>query len=226
MRQSRARLMTFLFWLTLVGLYWAVANRYELSPEEVIKQFADFFVNTSYGPLLFILFFALQPLIFFPSSLMGVAGGYLYGPMWGLLYAVIGANGAGMVSYLVGYFFGGGEINQFIERYTQQIRHNSFETLLMMHLIFLPYDLVNYFAGFLRVKWHLFVLATALGSLPGTITLVFFGASIEGNLMSGDVALDFSTLAISGVTLIVSLSISRYLKWRRRAIRNPTEKRT
>lgn len=218
MRQYRARLMTFLFWLTLVGLYWGVANRYDLSPQEVIKQFAALFVNTLYGPLLFIVFFALQPLIFFPSSLMGVAGGYLYGPMWGLLYALIGANGAGIVSYLVGYFFGGVEVNQFIERYAEQIRRNSFEALLIMHLIFLPYDLVNYFAGFLRVKWHSFLLATALGSLPGTITLVFFGASIQGNLMSGDVALDFSTLAISAVTLIVSLSISRYLKWRRRAM--------
>lgn len=49
---------------------------------------------------------------------------------------------------------------------------NSFETVLIMRFIFLPYDLVNYLAGILRIDLKAFILATLLGSIPGTIAFV------------------------------------------------------
>ena len=48
-----------------------------------------------------------------------------------------------------------------------------------MRLLFLPYDLVNYVCGALRITWSSFLLATALGSLPGTVSFVLLGASLE-----------------------------------------------
>ncbi len=59
------------------------------------------------------------------------------------------------------------------------MRDNSFETVLIMRLLFLPYDLVNYASGILRLRWLPFLLATALGSLPGTVSFVLLGASID-----------------------------------------------
>ena len=44
-----------------------------------------------------------------------------------------------------------------------------------MRLVYVPYDLVNYLAGFLRIGWMPFILATALGSLPDTLSFVLFG---------------------------------------------------
>ncbi|MEZ4595105.1 MAG: hypothetical protein R3D55_28775 [Chloroflexota bacterium] len=43
-----------------------------------------------------------------------------------------------------------------IQRYTRRLRENSFETVLIMRLIFLPYDLVNYLSGFLKINWRAF----------------------------------------------------------------------
>ena len=61
------------------------------------------------------------------------------------------------------------------------MRDNSFETVLIMRFIFLPYDLMNYMAGFMRIHMRAFILATTLGSIPGTISFVLLGASVSPN---------------------------------------------
>jgi uncharacterized membrane protein YdjX (TVP38/TMEM64 family) len=75
---------------------------------------------------------------------------------------------------------------------------------------------VSYVCGFLRINPKAFLLATALGSLPGTIAFLAFGAS-----------LDLSQLETQGlpppnpwvfgfglIILLVSIGISRYVKRR------------
>ncbi len=54
-----------------------------------------------------------------------------------------------------------------MDGYAARIRDNSFEAVLTVQFVYAPFDLVNYLAGFLRVGWKGFALATFLGSLPG-----------------------------------------------------------
>ncbi|MBK6645583.1 MAG: TVP38/TMEM64 family protein [Anaerolineales bacterium] len=100
-----------------------------------------------------------------------------------------------------------------MQKYARRLRENSFETVMTMRFIFLPYDAVSYLAGFLKIKYWAFILATALGSIPGTIAFVGFGASIE----SFDGALPkFNpvTLGVSVALFIVSIVLSRIFKKR------------
>jgi uncharacterized membrane protein YdjX (TVP38/TMEM64 family) len=99
------------------------------------------------------------------------------------------------------------------------MRNNSFETILIMRFIFLPYDLVNYLAGILRIDWKSFILASFLGSVPGTIAFVSFGASIDiKELVMGKAPMfDPKVLGFGVVILILSLVISRYFKKREAA---------
>jgi uncharacterized membrane protein YdjX (TVP38/TMEM64 family) len=93
------------------------------------------------------------------------------------------------------------------------MRENSFETVMIMRFIFLPYDAVSYLAGFLRIKYLPFILATALGSIPGTMAFIGFGASIEtfdGVLPK----LNPVTLGFSVAIFIVSIALSRIFKKR------------
>ena len=219
------KLLAFLFWLTVIGAYWWLTDQYDLLPDEKIKLLAGIFVNDFFGPLLFILFFSLQPLVFFPSFLLGIAGGILYGPIDGTLYVIVGANSAANICYLVGRYFGRGvvENNQqtsgLLQRYTQRLRENTFETILIMHLlVIIPFDLVNYVAGFLKMNWRQFALATAIGAVPGVITFVLLGNSLGSidNLAAGQPNIDTFTLGLSGVALLVGLGLSQLVKrWER-----------
>ena len=83
-----------------------------------------------------------------------------------------------------------------------------------MRFLFLPYDLVNYMAGFLRIEWRAFLLASFLGSLPGSIAFILFGASLQGGVIEGTPSLDPWTLAASIAIFGGSLVLARLLKQR------------
>lgn len=213
------RLVALLLWGGLFLAYQWYTSANDLGPLAALRQLIEFMQSSLFGPLIYIGIYALRPLLFFPATLITLAGGYIFGPFWGVVYTVLGSNASAMVAYWVGRFFGQGVLDQeesegVIQRYARRMRNNSFETVLIMRFVFLPYDLVNYLAGFLRIDWKAFLLATVLGSVPGTISFVLAGASIEGDLTSGIPSLDPKVLLMSAAIFVVSLALSRYFKSR------------
>jgi uncharacterized membrane protein YdjX (TVP38/TMEM64 family) len=221
------KLVALAFWLLLLGAYWYYVKSNDLTLADSAENIAVLLTTSAFGPFLYIIIYWLRPLIFFPATILTVLGGFLFGPI-GIIYTIIGANGSAMVAFTVGYFFGKGVLEDnedsvgFIQKYTTRMRENSFETVLLMRLIFLPYDLVNYSAGFLRIKWLPFLLATAIGSLPGTISFVLLGASFGtlDELLAGELKVKPPILVASIALIVVSIGASRLLK-RREAAKNP-----
>ncbi len=207
------------FWLLLVGLYVGYTVRNDLSPLDTFRQLLDFLSGSAYGPLLFILLYTLRPLVFFSALVLTVGAGFLYGPVLGIVYTVVGANLGASLAFVIGRFFGRGVLPSGapegrLGRYADRLRENAFETVLTMRFIFLPYDLVNYLAGFLRVRYAPFILATILGSLPGTVAFVLFGASTDGDFSGGLPSVDVRVLVASALIFGASLGVSRLLKQR------------
>jgi uncharacterized membrane protein YdjX (TVP38/TMEM64 family) len=224
-RQHTQKLIGFVFWLVLIVGYWWYSRQNQLSPGQAIQQLFDLSTISLYGPLIYILAYAIRPLTFVPSALLSVAAGYLFGPIIGVIYGVIGSNASAIVAYLVGRYFGQGlleskQTSNIIQRYADRLRRNGFEILLTMRFLFLPYDLISYLSGFLRIDWKVYALATALGGLPGMMSFVFFGASIEGAFGFGQKP-DFNpwVLGASAALFIVSLGLARYFKRREKRVR-------
>ena len=184
LKKNGQKLFALLFWLVLLGVYQWYASVNELTALEVVQQMLDFMTDSIWGALVFIVLYAVRPLILFPATLLTLAGGFVFGPVLGVVYTVIASNISSTIAFFVGRFFGEGLLKDdgsdgLIQRYARRMRENSFETVMVMRFIFLPYDAVSYLAGFLRIKYWPFILATALGSIPGTVAFIGFGASIE-----------------------------------------------
>jgi uncharacterized membrane protein YdjX (TVP38/TMEM64 family) len=219
-KKHGAKLAALLFWLVMVGGYYAYARQNGLTVEESVTNIANWVTGSLFGPLLYMVLYAIRPLLFFPATILTLLGGFLFGPI-GILYTIIGSNASAMVAFGVGWFFGQDLLRQeesagVLQRYAQRMRDNSFETVLIMRLIFLPYDLVNYASGFLKINWLPFLVATAVGSIPGTISFVLLGASFGtlDELLAGEVALNPATAVASVLLIGVSLALSRYVKKR------------
>lgn len=210
------KLLAATLWLAALFGYSLYAQANQLTPFAAVQLLVDNISGTVFGPFVYILAYTLRPLIFFPSILLTLAGGFLFGPLWGVVYTIIGSNASTLVAYLVGRSFGLNTENSsgLLQRYTARLRQNSFETVLVMRFIFLPYDLVSYVCGFLRIDWRGFLLATLLGTIPGTISFVSIGASIEGDLANFTPRLDVPTLAVGAVMFIISLALSRHFRRR------------
>lgn len=211
----------------LAALLW-VMRTYDLTLAELFLGGLAWAQANPLAPLLYVIIYALRPLTLFSSVLLTLAGGFLFGPVWGVLYTMIGANLSATVAFFVGRYFGGGVLDDansqgLMQRYARRMRENSFETVLIMRLIFLPYDLVNYLAGFLRIRYWPFILATIIGSVPGTIAFVLLGASLTpaelNRLFTTGQAprLDWRILLISIGMFVVSIVLSRVYRRRESA---------
>lgn len=218
LRQNSAKLTALTFWVALILGYQWYARVNQLTPFQAVWALLDFFTGSLWGPLIYILAYAVRPLILFPSTLLTLAGGFVFGPVLGVLYTIIASNISSTIAYFVGRYFGEGLFKEdgsdgLLQRYARRMRENSFETVMVMRFIFLPYDAVSYLAGFLRIRYWPFILATALGSIPGTMAFIGFGASIErfdGSLPR----LNPTTLGLSILIFLVSIALSRMFKER------------
>ena len=159
------KILAALFWMAALGVYFHYTFSHQLTPVETLKRLADFVRTSQEGPLIFILLYTVRPLFLFSAALLTIGAGALYGPYWAALYCVIGANLGASLAYLIGRFFGDGLVSlepgeSGLSQYVGRMRERGFETVFLMRLLFLPYDLVNYLAGILKINYWAFLSAT------------------------------------------------------------------
>ena len=212
------KLIALTFWIGLIFTIEQVRAGADLTYVGALFALLTFLATAWWGPIMYIAAYAFRPLIFFPATLLTISAGVLYGLQWGLLFAFIGALASGNVAYWTGRFFGGGFRleDTGIGASVSWLRRRPFESLLFMHLFFIPYDLTNYGAGVLRLPWLSYVSATAVGILPGTTAFVLLGASLDlMTLQEEGFSLDLinpAYVAFSIVIFLGAVTLSRVLR--------------
>lgn len=221
-------------WLVAFLVWRNYQTSNDLSATEAGQRFIDSIDAAWWGILAYVGVYLIRPIVLFPASVVTIMGGVLFGPVVGIIVVVLAANTSAMVAFGIGRFLGRppgaddedadldaeeadeAKADSFIARWSAKLRQNSFETVFVMRLIFLPYDLVNYVCGALRIRWTSFLLATALGSLPGTISFVLLGASLERIDMGLD-GINPLAIVASVVIFVISIVISQTIKKRQAA---------
>lgn len=124
-----------------------------------------------------------QPLVPLPASLMTIAGGLAFGPVWGTLAALSGATLRACSEFLVAKILGQEAVAKLLKgniaQLNQKIGENGFKAVLLIRLIpNLPFDVQNYGLGFTRVKFAPYALASFIGMAPGAFVYVYLGSSL------------------------------------------------
>jgi len=211
-------------WALLLIGYWWYTSANGLMPMQTMQTLINFVSKSPYGFPLYVLVYMIRPIFLFPATLVTMTATYLYGPVQGIAYALVASNLSSMIAYFIGKFFGGGflqNINEknIVGKYAARLRADGFQTTLILRFLFLPYDLVSYFSGFLHIDLGWFMLATILGSIPGTISFGMLGASIEGDFAAQSVKLDPLSLVVSAAMFAVSIGMYRLVR-KREVMRN------
>ncbi len=218
-----SKIIAAISWVLLLIGYWWYSNAHGLTPIQTMQALINFVSTSPYGLPIYVLVYMIRPIFFFPATLVTMAATYLYGPVQGIAYALVASNLSSMIAYFIGQFFGGEFLqdiddNNLVGKYANRLRKGGFQTTLILRFLFLPYDLVSYFSGFLRIDLGWFMLATVLGSIPGTISFGMLGASIKGNFAAQNVTLDPLALIISAVMFAVSIALYRVVRYREKKI--------
>lgn len=160
------------------------------------------------GPLVWVAIYLGATVLLLPGTPFTVGAGVLFGPVVGAVTALVGATLGASASFLVGRGVGreavaglAGRRVQAIDRFLSE---RGFVSVLIVRLVPLfPFNLVNLVSGVTALRFRDYVLATAIGIVPGTVLLAVSGGAIEdptSPLFLGSVA-GFVVLAVAGGVL-------------------------
>lgn len=229
-KRRASRLIAALVWAVLLvaALAWIYVQGWSI--RELTGFVYDYVVNNPIAPLVYIVIYGLRSLTFFPAMWLTIAAGSLFGFGPGLVFALIGENLSANTAYALARFFrrDNGEQaedkNPRIAAFRRLLVEQAFPTTVVLRASFLPFDLVNYACGLLRVPWVAYFFASLIGMLPPMITFVSFGATVNlpdllaQQTFSPEQLIDAKQLMISGALLVASAIIALFAHRRRKRL--------
>ena len=137
----------------------------------------------AWGPIAFILLFALGPSFLVPGAVMTIAGGLAFGAFWGALWSIIGSDLGALVAFGAGRFLGRSFVQKFVgERFQtlmERLARNGFYIILYLRIVpVIPYNALNLLAGASPIEFRDYFWASAIGILPGTILFAVLGDAL------------------------------------------------
>lgn len=138
-----------------------------------------------WAPAGYVLLFTLLPAVFFPVAVLALAGGLLFGLVRGSLYTFLGAMLNCTFMFLLSRRFGRARVEGYIRQklpavWQTRLRRaggrQGFWLLVLLRLIpAVPYNLINYAFGLTGMGLSRYLLASAIGIIPGTLAFINIG---------------------------------------------------
>ena len=159
------------------------AGLYILLPPERVREILAGF--GAWAPWVYMAMFAVLPAFFFPVAVLALAGGVAFGLWQGALYTFAGAVVNCSVMFWTARYFGRKQVEDLMEkRLSPQWRDRLSKLegregcilLIVLRVIpAVPYNLINYSFGLTGMRYPAYILASALGIIPGTFAFINIG---------------------------------------------------
>jgi len=196
--------------LLFLGLMMAVVAVHYFHPEQYLdearlRQFGA--IHRVMLPLLYLAVWAVGP-FFLPGLPITLAGGVLFGPVWGVVYVSLGSTlGAGLVflvsRYLARDWVAAKLAGTRLTSLDEQVARHGWKIVAFTRLVpVFSYSLLNYAFGLTRISFRSFLAATFVFMLPWIIAFVYFSSNVL-DLVHGRISREL----IIGVILVVIVSL-------------------
>ena len=147
------------------------------------------------GVVVFALVYGAAAVLMLPGSVLTLAAGFAYGPLWGTLLVWPVSTVAAVLAFALGRTLLRGWITRRVAASPRfaAVDHavadegGKIVFLLRLSPIF-PFNLLNYMLGLTRIRLRSYTLASLAGMLPGTILYVYLGSLVTSatQLASGE----------------------------------------
>lgn len=117
------------------------------------------------------------------AVILTLAGGFLFGGLFGTLLVNVGATTGATLAFLAARYLLRDAVEQkfgrWLEPFQEGFSKNAFSYLMTLRLIPLfPFFVVNLVSGLTRVNLGTYVAATALGIIPGSFVYAYAGRQL------------------------------------------------
>jgi uncharacterized membrane protein YdjX (TVP38/TMEM64 family) len=208
-----------------LGVGYVLGVHDYLSPEALARHRASLeaFVaqNLTLAALAYVTVYVTAVALSFPgASILTMAGGFMFGWSLGAALTAVAATIGSSIIFLIARTAMGPFLEAKAGSRLQKLRtgfqQDSFHYLLFLRLVPLfPFWLVNVAPAFFGMRLAPYVVATAVGILPGTLAYSWFGMGLgtalepEGPVLTIELLIGFAALAAVALLPVV------IRRWRR-----------
>lgn len=202
--------------LVFLFVYFDLRTKFQTYFDGTIQPWIDAHPIT--GPLVYGVVYILAVVAFLPGSIVTLAGGALFGPIWGTIIVSICSTTGAAFAFLVARYLGKSWIEEKagdrLDRLQEGIKNNGWQFVAFTRLVpIFPFNLLNYMYGLTRISFWRYTLVSWVAMLPGTFAYVYAGYAAKVAAAGGK-GVKKTLLIISialGVLILVSL-IPKFLK--------------
>ncbi len=163
------------------------------------------FAQSYYAPLLFVLFYITISFIPIPVPIMFI-GGFFFPATKAVVLTLIATVIFSTVSFYLARWLGRdyfGEIeNKYpkLKSFNEKLIEEPFMTILMMRLFFvIPGEIINTYAGLIKIRYRDFITATTIASFPLILACI--------GVIRSQINHDYDSLLLSIAVLVILIVI-------------------
>jgi len=204
---SKNHLRLFLFAVLVIGFALAILYRDSI---DIIAIQSWIEQSGTLAPLIFMLFYIFATIFFLPGSVLTLAGGALFGPVWGVFYNLTAASLGAILSFLAARYLASdwiakksaGRLKQLIIG----VEKEGWRFVAFVRLVpVFPFNLLNYALGLTKIKLLDYSLATYICMLPGAVAYTYLGYIGREAATGGESLIQKALLALALLAMVAFL---------------------
>ncbi|MEM7771180.1 MAG: TVP38/TMEM64 family protein [Cyanobacteria bacterium P01_E01_bin.6] len=201
-------------YLALMGFMavslWASPLRHLLlQPDEAIHKFQMMGIGAG---LLFAFAHVVATVLWFPGSVLVIAGGAVFGIFWGTVWSVLGATVGAIIAFWLARYLLRDWVKQrfqnhpLLRRVNQTVRKHSLRCVFVVRFAPIsPFTIINFVFGVTPIHVKPYAVGTFLGIIPGTLLYTWVGATGQQALHGENIS--SFLLAVALLTLLSLLPL-------------------
>jgi uncharacterized membrane protein YdjX (TVP38/TMEM64 family)/rhodanese-related sulfurtransferase len=160
-----------------------------------------------WAPAAFVVLYALATVLFLPGVVFGLAGGALFGPVWGSAWNLAGAALGATAAFILARYVAGDWVHRraggALKRAVEGVEAEGWRFVALTRLVpLVPFNLLNYVLGLTRIGLASYVAASLIAMVPGTIAYTWLGHAGREALGGQSSALRYGLVALGLLALI------------------------
>jgi uncharacterized membrane protein YdjX (TVP38/TMEM64 family)/rhodanese-related sulfurtransferase/sulfur relay (sulfurtransferase) complex TusBCD TusD component (DsrE family) len=162
------------------------------------------------GPMLYMAVYTIATVLFLPGSVLTLAGGALFGPVWGTLYNLTGATLGATAAFLIARYLASDWVSRKASGWTKQliegVEKEGWRFVAFVRLVPLfPFILLNYALGLTRIGLVTYIVASYVFMFPGALAFTYLGYAGREAVAGGEGLIQKGLLALALLSVVAFL---------------------
>lgn len=162
------------------------------------------------APLAYLGLYAVGTIAFLPGALFALAGGALFGPVWGALLNLVGATIGASLAFMIARHLAGDWVaaraGGRLKRLIDGVEAEGWRFVAFVRLVPLfPFNLTNYALGLTRIDFAAYVVTSFVCMAPGAVAYTWLGFAGREALTGDASAIRYGLLALGLLAAVAFL---------------------